>query len=279
MKKILVCLLVYLLVCLLIVPMAGAAEKEKILVPMSSQSEMGLANHTKTPIGFFLNEFAVPAQYLAERGYEIVIATPSGNVPVMDKGSASNRFFGGDEAAFQNALKFFESQKPVSLKAAVDDGLEQYAGIFVPGGHSPMTDLTYDPELGKALHYFHEKGKPTAFICHGPAAALSTLPHAAEYRQALIENNVAAAREAAKNWPYAGYRMTALSDAEEWPGEVRLGTQMPFHLEQALQIAGATMVVSTPGRSHVEIDRELITGQNPASDKALAEAMLNALRK
>ena len=275
MKKFLACLLV----CLLAVSSAGAAEKGKILVPMSSQSEMELANHTKMPVGFFLNEFAVPAQYLAEHGYEIVIATPSGGVPAVDKGSANARFFGGDEAALQAAQKFFEALKPISLKVAVEGGLEQYAGIFVPGGHSPMTDLTHDPDLGTALRYFHEKGKPTAFICHGPAAALSALPKAAGYRQALVEAKVSEAREAAKDWPYAGYRMTALSDAEEWPGEVRLGTQMPFHLEQALQMAGATMVVGAPGKSHVEVDREVITGQNPSSDKALAVAMLKALEE
>ena len=275
MRKFLTCLLL----CLLAVSQAGAAEKGKILVPMSSQNEMELANHTNMPVGFFLNEFAIPAQYLYEHGYEIVIATPNGKAPAVDKGSVNARFFGDDEAELQAAQKFFETLKPISLKEAVEGGLENYAGIFVPGGHSPMTDLTYDLDLGMALRHFHEKGKPTAFICHGPAAALSALPKAPEYRQALVEAKVQDAREAAKDWPYAGYRMTALSDAEEWPGEVRLGTQMPFHLEQALQMAGATMIVAAPGQSHVEIDREVITGQNPSSDRALAEAMLKALEK
>lgn len=54
---------------------------------------------------------------------------------------------------------------------------------------------------------------------------------------------------------------------------------MPFHVEQALQIAGGRMQEETMYGSHVVQDRELITGQNPASDIALAQALDKALEK
>lgn len=83
---------------------------------------------------------------------------------------------------------------------------------------------------------------------------------------------------AAKNWIYSGYEMTVFSDAEEWPGEVAKGTEMPFHVEQALQIAGGKMRVDGMYGSHVVHDRELITGQNPSSAIELAKELAKTLQ-
>ena len=255
----------------------ASASKGKILVVASSQSQMELADKSIMNVGFFLNEFAVPTEYLAERGYEIVLATPSGNMPVMDKGSNDKKFFGRDEAARAKVVAFVDGLKPISLADAIKGGLDQYAAIFVPGGHAPMTDLMQDKELGTILRYFHERQKPTAFICHGPAAMLAALPDAAAYRQALVSHDAKGAMAAAKGWIYSGYEMTVLSDAEEWPGEVAKGTEMPFHVERALQIAGGKMRVDGMYGSHVVHDRELITGQNPASDLELAKELNKTL--
>ena len=60
---------------------------------------------------------------------------------------------------------------------------------------------------------------------------------------------------------------------------LRKGTEMPFHIEQVLEIAGGYMEEGALYRSHVVKDRELITGQNPASDMALAKALAEALDK
>lgn len=256
-----------------------AADKGKILVVASSQNKMELADKSIMDVGFFLNEFAVPAQYLAARGYEIVLATPSGEMPTMDRDPNDKKFFHGDEIARADAETFFHSLQPISLRDVIDGGLDEYVGVFVPGGHAPMTDLMQDENLGTILRYFHAQNKPTAFICHGPVAALATLPNAGAYRAALVNNDAKAAMENAKDWIYAGYNMTVLSDAEEWPGEVKKGAQMPLHVEQALQIAGAKMHVEGMNVSHVVRDRELITGQNPASDIALAKEFDKALQE
>lgn len=277
------CLLFAALAALLVMPLfssnAEAAAARKILVVGSSEREMELADGSQMAVGFFLNEFAVPAEYLAGKGYEIVLATPSGKAPVMDAASNDKKFFGGSEAAREEAENFVRSLTPISLREAIAGGLDAYAAVFVPGGHAPMTDLMQSPELGEILRYFHAQQKPTVFICHGPAAMLAALPDAAAYRKALVRRDVRGAMAAAKDWPYAGYEMTVLSDAEEWPGEVAKGTEMPFHVEQALQIAGGRMREDGLYGSHVVRDRELITGQNPASDAALAQALDEAIRK
>ena len=277
-KYLLIALTALFLLPFMMIGHSEAASKGKILVIASSQNKLELANGSMMDVGFFLNEFAIPAEYLAERGYEIILATPSGEMPAMDKGSNDKKFFDGNEVARAKAEAFVSALRPISLKAAIDGGLDRFAGIFIPGGHAPMTDLMQDENLGKMLRYFHEAGKPTAMICHGPVAALAALPNAAAYREALVKKDAKAAMEAAQGWIYSGYRMTVFSDAEEWPGEVK-GKGMPFHVEQALQIAGGVMVEGNLYKSNVVRDRELITGQNPASDKELAEEMEKALSK
>jgi putative intracellular protease/amidase len=53
---------------------------------------------------------------------------------------------------------------------------------------------------------------------------------------------------------------------------------MYFHVVDALQIAGGKVATAAKlWEPHVVADRELITGQNPGSDKALATALVEAL--
>jgi putative intracellular protease/amidase len=255
----------------------AAPSKGKILVIASQEDKMTLKHGKVMNVGFFLNEFAVPSLYLADHGYEIELATPKGKMPVMDASSNDAKFFKGGEKERARAEKFVNGLRPISFAQALSR-LDSYKALFVPGGHAPMTDLMQNQELGAILKDFHTKSKPTAFICHGPVASLAALPNAALYRQALVNDDFANARKYAQDWIYNGYRMTVLSDAEEWPNELQQGDEMPFHVEQALQIAGGNMEVSAPlYASHVVKDRELITGQNPDSDIALAKALLDAL--
>ncbi|MBO6293389.1 MAG: hypothetical protein J6N51_14205 [Selenomonas sp.] len=78
---------------------------------------------------------------------------------------------------------------------------------------------------------------------------------------------------------FSATSMSRTSPPASSPGEVGKGAQMPFHVEQALQIAGGKMIVEGMYSSHVVRDRELITGQNPASDIARAKEFDIALQE
>jgi len=41
-----------------------------------------------------------------------------------------------------------------------------------------MVDLIQGKDVGIILNYFHQAGKPTTFICHGPSALISTIQDA-----------------------------------------------------------------------------------------------------
>jgi putative intracellular protease/amidase len=78
--------------------------------------------------------------------------------------------------------------------------------------------------------------------------------------------------------------LTAFSTAEEQAVEeggpsALLGGKVQFYLDQALATAGARVDVREPFKSHVVVDRELISAQQPASDAAFTHALLDALEK
>ena len=166
-----------------------------------------------------------------------------------------------------------------TLAAVIAEGLDDYAGVFVPGGQAPVVDLMQDPDLGEILRHFHEKAKPTALLCHGPIAVASAMPHAREFRAALVAGDPVKAAEWAKDWQYAGYQMTVFSNSEEKIVEdYILHAKLYFNVVDALQTAGGKVVTTAVDfEPHVIVDRELITGQNSRSDHPLAARLVEAL--
>jgi len=261
-----------------------ADSKGKVLVVMSNAEKVKLKEGKTAPVGFFLNEFAIPVQALMDAGYEIVVVTPEGKKPVMDLDSNDPMFFDNDKKKRDEALKLADrvlNKKSINnLKMVANGNLDQYVAIFVPGGHAPIVDLMVDPNLGKILKHFHEKAKPTAMICHGPAAVLSTLQDPAKFRTLLAAGDQEAAKKLTSNWIYNGYKMTILSNDEEKDAEKnKLKGNLEFYVEDAIKVAGANVENKGVKENNVVEDRELITGQNPSSDHDLGKTLVKAIDK
>lgn len=257
-------------------------EKRKILIIISSASELPLKNGNKYATGYYFNEVIVPAMKLSEQGYELVIANPRGSTPSMDKKSLSSKYFTND-SDFQKAKKFHDKfdilYRPRSFRAILDSGLNQFDALYVPGGHAPMVDLVSLSEMRTILNHFHKNKKPTALLCHGPVALLSGIDEAREFQDYFIKGRVKKAKKIAHGWPYNGYKMTVFSTKEEHQAEESLEGEPLFYAENALRAAGGNVIVGEVWLPNVIVDRELITGQNPASDALLTEKLLEALEK
>ena len=109
-------------------------------------------------------------------------------------------------------------------------------------------------------------------------AMVAAMPKAREFRAALIAGDTARPPQLAKGWQYAGYKMTVFSGTEEKVIEDNiLHAKLYFHMPDALRAAGGQVSTSTVDfEPHVIVDRELITGQNPRSDKPLAAKLIQA---
>lgn len=261
------------------VPSASFADtRGKVLVLLSSQTTLALKDGRRAPTGYYLNEFGVPADALLKAGYELVIVTPKGNVPAVDASSLDASYFHHDADEMQRVRKVVDGiagmRHPLSLRQVLGSDMSQYAGVFVPGGHAPLIDLANNAQVGDLLRYFHSHGVPTAAICHGPAALLSAQSEPAAFEAAVSAGKTAHAHD----WIYAGYRMTVFSEPEEKVYEQSLnGGRVRYYPSVAMRDAGGTMDLAPSWQSHVVEDRELITGQNPFSDDALAKAFVSRL--
>lgn len=263
---------------------AAHADAAHVLVILSDADHLDLRDGRVFPTGFYLNELMQPVKRFLDAGHQVTFATPSGVAPTVDRGSLDPMYFGGDANALKTHQDLLDrlaltrpAQSPVLSLARVEQmGYGQFDAVYVPGGHAPMQDLLSDPALGRLLADFHRRGKTTALVCHGPIALLSTLPANPAFVAALEAGTAPAAPS---DWIYAGYRLTVISNQEEERAKGALqGGQMKFYPQTALEAAGARFAGNaTPWSANVVIDRELITGQNPASALAVADAVLARL--
>ncbi|KAJ5725826.1 uncharacterized protein N7483_007183 [Penicillium malachiteum] len=212
----------------------------KILIVLTSFGEIPGVG----PTGWYLPEFAHPHEVFHKKA-TLVIASPNGGKAPLDPNSV--KMFESDPVA-KNFLDTQESlwtntEKLADMLARVDE----FDAIFYVGGHGPMFDLTTNKTSIQLIESFAAKHKPITAVCHGPCVFLNTKNSSEE---PLI----------------AGAQVTGFSNAEE--DAVKLSAAMPFMLETELQrISGKTNGYGGA----------LITGQNPASAGAVAEAILDVL--
>ena len=258
-------------------------EKKKVVILCSNATRIEVHGGSG-PTGNYLNETVVPAMALIDAGYQVVLATPNGKKPHIDEPSDSAVHFGNDKAAYERAKAFWAEDTSVNevrtIRSVVEEGLNHYSAVFVPGGQAPVVDLMQDTDVREILQQFHKDSKPTALLCHGPITLIAALPKAKEFRAALVAGDLGEAKEASDGWIYAGYKMTVFSATEEkWIEDEILHAKLYFNMPYALTIAGGYVIIDPEDFApNVVVDRELITGQNPRSDHAIAAKLIEMLR-
>lgn len=264
---------------------AVSAQAGHVLVLLSDADRLELRDGKVFETGFYLNELMQPVKLLLEAGHQITFTTPLGRAPSVDRSSIDKAYFGNDEAGLRAHQALLEQlkltsqiQSPVLSLARIEQiGFDRFDAVYVPGGHAPMQDLLHSAAVGRLLSSFHMAAKPTALVCHGPIALLSTLPDAPAFTRTLEPVQKPAAQSQA--WIYAGYRMTVISNEEEEQAKGALnGGLMKFYPQTALERAGARYSSNTAAWTpHWVADRELITGENPASALPVAQELLRRL--
>jgi len=219
---------------------------------LTSHDQLG---DTEFKTGFWLEEFATPYYIFKDAGVNITLASPKGGQPPLDPKS--------DEADFQTeATQRFKGDQAAqdvlanTLKLA-DITADNYDAIFYPGGHGPLWDLSNDSHSIALIENTFTAGKPVAAVCHAPAVLLNAK---AADGSSLIK----------------GKSVTGFSNTEE--DAVQLSKIVPFLLEDSLKKSGATYSKGEDWQPYAVKDGLLITGQNPASSAATANALLGLLQ-
>lgn len=228
----------------------------KILFVVTGADHWTLADGTEHPTGYWAEEFIAPYREFIDAGHEIVVATPGGVVPTVDRASLAPDVTGGADGAQRMAAALraaSELDHPIRLNE-VDPA--EFDAVFYPGGHGPMQDLSADAASAAVLTSTLASGRPLGVVCHAPAALLATA-------------------DSAGGSPFAGYRITAFTDAEE--RQAGFADRARWLLQDRLEQLGVDFREGAPWAPHIEVDRNLYTGQNPASAAPLAAEILKAL--
>ena len=223
---------------------------KKVLFVVTSHDKLG---NTGEKTGFWTEEFAAPYYELLDNGVQIDIATPLGGQPPIDPKSEDPSAATEDTKRFDADTELLAKLKNTHKLADVKES--DYDAVFYPGGHGPLWDLATDKNSIALIESFYNNKKPIAFVCHSPAA-LKNVKVNGEY---LVK----------------GKKVTGFSNTEE--EAVGLTNVVPFLLEDALQTNGAIYSKSGDWQPYAIEDGLLITGQNPASSKLVAEKLLNQL--
>jgi len=227
----------------------------KLLFVISGASYWTLKDGTRHATGYWAEEFAAPYRAFTDAGHQVTVATPRGVVPTVDMMSLRPDMAGSAETALeleQIIRSAEEMRRPLQLS---DARLEDYDAVYFPGGHGPMEDLWEDPDAGRLLTAALASGRPLAVVCHAPAALLSTRIRGVS--------------------PFAGYRVTGFTNDEE--EGVGLASRARWLLEDELKVLGVDFVRGDMWKPYTVVDRNLYTGQNPASAEALAAELLKVL--
>jgi putative intracellular protease/amidase len=246
--------------------------KPEVLTIVTNARQLHLTDGAEHPSGYWAEEVAVPVSILREAGYATPVATLDGIVPTVDASSLDPNNIrwvvpGGVELDFAGEVDRYRSllgsieglSAPLDVGAIGVEQLRGYAGIYIAGGHGCMTDMPSSHQLARLLLRAQALGLPIGSVCHGPTAFLA--PRDAEGRN-----------------PFAGYRFTCFSQAEETLTPIwgRLPMVIEYELRgQGLEYSKADV----PWGSHLVRDRNLVTGQNPYSSQALGEAFVELLRE
>lgn len=217
----------------------------KILIVVTSTS----VTTAGEPTGIWLEEYTVPYKLFIDAGYKVDVASIKGKDAPIDPRSNS-----ADEQSKNEWVEAIVSLKTtLKLSGIIPD---DYVAVFFPGGHGTMFDLPNNPDVNNILRNFDENNKVIAAVCHGPACFIGvTLKNG----QSLV----------------AGRTVTGFTNEEEIAAEQE--KNMPFLLEDGLINSNAHYIKTSEWSDHIEIDRNIITGQNPQSSESVAKAVLNLL--
>lgn len=224
---------------------------KKILIVVTSTSEV---TGTGKKTGLWLEEFATPYYLFTEKGATVTIASPKGGKAPVDPKSMLPDYITESVKRFTQDVA---AQKMLNTTVALRDiSPNDYDAVFYPGGTGPVWDLPQDEQSIRIIESFYNHGKPTALVCHAPAA----LKNVKDSNGDLV----------IKGKKIAGY-----SNSEEAAGQSN--DMVPFSLETMLKEEGAIYVKGEDWHSFMVFEGNLITGQNPASSGAVAQKIIDDL--
>ncbi len=239
--------------------------KHRVLMIATDERYLQMRNGTLFSTGNHPVETLLPMLHIHEAGFEIDVATLSGNAAKFEMWAMPAE----DQAVqqiFQTYLPKF--QKPLKLGDILDRVVapdSPYLAVLIPGGHGAFNAIPESAEVARVLNWALAQERFIITLCHGPAALVATAGKG--------------------DFPFAGYSLCVFPDALDEGANIEIGYmpgRLPWLVAKRLQELGMT-VVNEGISGQVCHDRQLLTGDSPLAANRLgilaADVLLEAARQ
>lgn len=222
----------------------------KILAVVTSTDVMG---ESEMSTGYELTELSRAYYVFQANGFVVDIASPLGGKPPVVIDDDDMGVF--DYAFLNDSIAQKKANNTIAMQAVNAD---EYAAIYFVGGKGAMFDFPQNKYIQSIVRDFYESGKVIGAVCHGPAALINvTLSNGS----LLLKDKT----------------VSSFSNKEELFLIADAATIFPFLLEDKLVEKGAVFKEGHMYLENVISDGNLVTGQNPWSTWAIAEAVVKQL--
>ena len=236
--------------------------KYKVLMIATDERYLQMANNKYFSTGNHPVETLLPMLHIDGAGFEIDIATLSGNSVKLEMWAMPEK----DESVMNFYNKYLNKfENPLKLDTILDQVTAEdspYLGVFIPGGHGALINLSESKEVKDVLKWALNNDKKIITLCHGPAALLAG---------AIDE----------KKFLFKGYEITVFPDSIDEGANQEIGYmpgKLKWLLAEKLESLGVK-ILNEAISGQVHIDRNLITGDSPLASNNLGIVVADELLK
>ncbi|WP_148649556.1 type 1 glutamine amidotransferase domain-containing protein [Lysobacter antibioticus] len=186
-------------------------------------------------------------------GYSVDFVSPDGGaVPILDPYVSKDMEPRLKDGRIMDGLR--NTAKPAQVDPA------RYRAVYYVGGSNAIYGVPEHPVLQNiAMHVYERNGGVISAVCHGTAGIVNLK---LSNGQALV----------------AGKRTTGFPEEHEDQGAAYF-REFPFLIRKTVEARGGTFRALDGDQPYAEVDGRVVTGQNYASAKPVAEAVVEVLRK
>ncbi|MDC4609235.1 protein deglycase HchA [Acinetobacter baumannii] len=240
-------------------PYAG---NKKVLMIATDERYIQMQNGKFFSTGNHPVEMLLPMFHLDNAGFEIDVATLSGNPAKLEMWAMPKQ----EQVVLDTFQKYADKLKnPLKLADILENVVGEnspYAAVFIPGGHGVLAKIPHSLEVKKVLKWAVEQDKFIITLCHGPASLLA-----------------AAVDEQPENYIFKDYQICVFPDSLDKGANIDIGYMpgaLPWLVGENLEKL-SVKILNTGITGQCHRDRKLLTGDSPLASNNLGKLAAETL--
>jgi putative intracellular protease/amidase len=228
---------------------AGGSQRRILFILASSK-----VHGTSTlPASISFGEVVHAWDTFQAEGYSVDFVSPDGGaVPILDT------YVGKDMEPRLKDERIMDGLRNTVRPEQIDPA--RYRAVYYVGGSNAIYGVPEHSVLQNiALQVYERQGGVISAVCHGTAG--------------IVNLKLADGR-----YLVAGKRITGFPEEHE-KQDAAYFKELPFLIRKTVESRGGSFHALDGAQSNVEVDGRVVTGQNYASAKAVAEAVVGILRR